>query len=370
MTATGLGLAGTDAANYTVNSMATTIADIARLAIVGTVMAGNKVYDGTTAATITTRTLTGVLTGDIVNYVGGTAVFSDPNAGPGKTVAATGLGLAGTDAANYSVNSTAAAIADIARRALTVAANPGQTKVYGDVDPALTYTVTSGSLVAGDAFAGMQSRDGGENVGGYAINRNTLTAGPNYDLTYVSSLFSITPATLTYLAKPVTLQRGAALPEFTGSVEGFKRDDTLALATTGTLAFATTVVNSSQLGMFPIDGSGLTANLGNYVFVQDPANATALAVQPRNVTELAEFDGAIATALQTDGACTRAHGGNRAADGDDIARCHMRTRASQHESAATFSGRASQQRVVTPIADTAFSREGAGIRLPTGTTGE
>ena len=76
MTATGLGLAGADAGNYTVNTTATTTADITALAITGSVTAANKTYDGNTAATITSRTLTGVIGGDTVSYVGGTATFA------------------------------------------------------------------------------------------------------------------------------------------------------------------------------------------------------------------------------------------------------------------------------------------------------
>ncbi len=61
VTATGLGLSGADAANYTVNGTATTTADIDPLAIVGSVTAANKVYDGTVAATLAGATLAGVI---------------------------------------------------------------------------------------------------------------------------------------------------------------------------------------------------------------------------------------------------------------------------------------------------------------------
>jgi filamentous hemagglutinin family protein len=113
VTATGLGLSGADAGNYTVNTTATTTADISALTILGSVTAADKAYDATTAATITSRTLSGVLDGDVVSYVGGTANFSDKNVGLTKLVTATGLGLSGTDAGNYAVNSVATTTADI-----------------------------------------------------------------------------------------------------------------------------------------------------------------------------------------------------------------------------------------------------------------
>ncbi len=68
VTATGLALAGTDAGNYTVNTSAATSADITPLAITGSVTANDKVYDGTTAATLSGATLSGVIAGDIVTY--------------------------------------------------------------------------------------------------------------------------------------------------------------------------------------------------------------------------------------------------------------------------------------------------------------
>src|SRR5256714_6073334 len=68
------------------------------------ITASNKVYDGTTTATIQTRTLTGVIGIDDVSLTGGTATFADPNAGTGKTVTATGLGLSGSAAGNYSLS--------------------------------------------------------------------------------------------------------------------------------------------------------------------------------------------------------------------------------------------------------------------------
>jgi hypothetical protein len=83
------------------------------LAITGSVTVSGKTYDGTTTATITTRTLSGVLANDMVSYAGGTATFSDSNAGPGKTVAVAGLYLAGSDAGNYTVNSTVTTTATI-----------------------------------------------------------------------------------------------------------------------------------------------------------------------------------------------------------------------------------------------------------------
>src|SRR5262249_13351437 len=101
--------------NYRDNNSAPTSFTIGQVPLSGSITAANKVYDGTVAATITSRTLTGVLPEDVdnVSYVGGTATFADPDVGTGKTAAPTGLSLSGPAAGNSSVNATATTTADI-----------------------------------------------------------------------------------------------------------------------------------------------------------------------------------------------------------------------------------------------------------------
>jgi len=172
-------------------------------------------------------------------------------------------------------------------RPVTVAADAGQGKVYGDPDPpAYAYTITGGpgttgsAIVAGDVVNGALARAGGENAGAYAIAQGTLAVAPaiDYAVTYVGRDFTVTPATLTYVADPVSVPAFAALPTFTGTVTGFKGADNLGNATTGTIAFASTVPNAFVPGVYPIWGAGLTANNGNYAFAQAPGNATAFEV--------------------------------------------------------------------------------------------
>lgn len=83
------------------------------LAIVGSITAADKTFDATTAATISSRTLTGVVGADVVSYTGGTATFDTAVEGAGKTVTGTGLGLSGADAGNYTVNPVAITTATI-----------------------------------------------------------------------------------------------------------------------------------------------------------------------------------------------------------------------------------------------------------------
>src|SRR5207244_1391915 len=117
----------------------------------GSITASGKTYDGTTAATIATRSLSGVLGSDDVTLSGGTATFASKTVGTAKTVTATGLSLTGSDTGNYQLSSTTATtLADIAARPLTVSAT-GVNRTY---DGSNSVTVTlSDNRVAGDSLS-------------------------------------------------------------------------------------------------------------------------------------------------------------------------------------------------------------------------
>jgi glucuronoarabinoxylan endo-1,4-beta-xylanase len=91
---------------------------------------------------------------------------------------------------------------------------------------------------------------------------------------------TVSQATLTYTANAANMIYGSAVPGLGGSVGGFVGSDTQANATTGTLTFTTPATSSSSVGSYAINGSGLTANNGNYTFVQAAGNATALGILP------------------------------------------------------------------------------------------
>ncbi|WP_106790864.1 MBG domain-containing protein [Aquimarina sp. Aq78] len=81
----------------------------------------------------------------------------------------------------------------IGQRAIEITAD-AKSKTYGDIDPAFTYQITSGSLVGSDAFTGNLTRVAGETIGTYAINQGDLALDSNYNITYISDNFSIAPA--------------------------------------------------------------------------------------------------------------------------------------------------------------------------------
>jgi len=134
-----LALDGADAGNYDISGSGQTqaSADITpkSLSVSGTVVA-DKVYDGTTAATLSGGTLVGV-------------VGSDSHAGSGKTVT---LSLDGADARNYVVSGAGQTqvTADIAPRPVTF---------QGAISPSKTYDGTTAITVSGGTLVGVVDGD-------------------------------------------------------------------------------------------------------------------------------------------------------------------------------------------------------------------
>jgi hypothetical protein len=93
-----------------------------------------------------------------------------------------------------------------------------------------------------------------------------------------ANIGAITPATLTYTAASASRPAGTDNPAFTGLVTGFVNNETLATATSGTALFTSPADAASAAGRYAIDGSGLTANHGNYVLMQAAGNTSALTV--------------------------------------------------------------------------------------------
>src|SRR5207302_4687031 len=135
-----------------------------------------------------------------------------------------------------------------------------KTKVYGSTDPALTYQVTTGSLVTGDVFTGALTRAAGQNVGSYAIQQGTLALGSNYTLSYAGANLTITAKPLTVTADAKTKTYGATVPSLTYQVTGLVNGDTSA-SFTG--ALATSAITSSGVGDYAIT-QGTLAATGNY----------------------------------------------------------------------------------------------------------
>ena len=296
VTATGLTLSGAQAYDYQLAAITgAAIGTITPAPLTVTdITANNKVYDGTTAATLSgTPGLSGVFSGDVVNVSASatTGTFAQSNVANGIAVTATpgDYAISGTDAGNYTLSQPTGLSADITPATLTYVATPNS-RIYGAANPPLAGSVTGfvdgqtqASATTGTlAFATPATV--ASNVGQYASNGAGLTAN-NGNYVFVqaaanATAFTITPATLTYVADPVSQSYGTPIPALTGTVTGFVNGDTIGSATTGTLAFTTSATVLSNVGTYAITGAGLTANNGNYVFAQAPTNATAFTITP------------------------------------------------------------------------------------------
>ena len=273
----------------------------------GTLTAGSNyalTYQGANL-TVTTRAIT-------VAADAQSRVYGDAN--PALTYAVGGRGLANGDTLSGAMATSAVATTGIGQYAitqgslaasanytltyaganLTVTARPisvaadALSRLYGDTNPALTYTVGGRGLVNGDTLAGglATAATQASNVGQYAIEQGTLGAGANYALAFTGANLAVTPATLTYAADAKTRVYGDASPMLTGSVTGFRNADAQATTTTGTLAFSTAAAMTSGVGSYAISGSGLSAT--NYIFVQAAGNATALTIVARPISVTAD----------------------------------------------------------------------------------
>ncbi len=90
----GISISGGDAANYHLtNTSDTTAANITQRDLTVAAHGVNKVYDGTTAATVTLTT--NAVSGDAVTAAYTTAVFDNKNVGTAKIVNVGGISISG-----------------------------------------------------------------------------------------------------------------------------------------------------------------------------------------------------------------------------------------------------------------------------------
>ncbi|MBP5366277.1 MAG: hypothetical protein J6Y82_10225 [Bacteroidales bacterium] len=122
---------------------------------------------------------------------------------------------------NYNISYTKANLT-INQRPLTIAAETKE-KTYGENDPAFTYT--SSGLVGEDVISGTLERAAGNNVGSYAINQGSLTAGDNYNISYSGANLTINKKELIVAAEDKQKLKGEDDPELTFTATGFAYDE-------------------------------------------------------------------------------------------------------------------------------------------------
>jgi formylglycine-generating enzyme required for sulfatase activity len=156
VTFSGYSLDGVDAENYSLSAQpASVTANITAKSVTITgLSASNKVYDGTTTATVSgTATINGKISTDTVTVSAGTAAFANASVGNNKTVTFSGYSLTSTDAGNYSLSAQPASVtAGIAVKSVTITGLSAANKVYdGTTTATVTGTAVISGLVGGDA---------------------------------------------------------------------------------------------------------------------------------------------------------------------------------------------------------------------------
>ena len=174
VTANGFSISGTEASNYILQPISGLAASITPKGLtISGVSAVDKVYDGTTADTLSgTGTLNGVLGSDNVTLVssGAGGTFSTANVGNNLSVSISGFTLGGAQAGNYTVAQPGGLTASITPRQLTATITGSPTKVYDGSN--------SATLTAGDyTLTGFVSGQGASIPQSATANYTTPHAG-------------------------------------------------------------------------------------------------------------------------------------------------------------------------------------------------
>ena len=172
VTISGLLVSGTNAANYAFTQPSGT-ATIAPASLTVTAKGVNKIYDGTTNATVTLAD--NRLAGDAVADAFGSASFASASVGTNKLIFVSGLAVTGADAGNYVLqNTNATTAANITAAKLFVIAD-SLARPFGVTNPPLTFS-----------FVGFVNSETVANVSGNPVlitTAKTKSAPGNFPIT-------------------------------------------------------------------------------------------------------------------------------------------------------------------------------------------
>jgi hypothetical protein len=207
---TDIAISGADAGNYSVNSSTGTFANITRANLSVNITGVNRVYDGTTHATVSLSSTP--LNGDDVQLQYVSANFADKNVGTGKSVSVSGINALGADAGNYAIGSTGTTTANITPATLTVTATGGVKTFDGSAIAPVTFT---DNRIAGDDLTVVATNAayadpnvgtgkpvsiqgiviaGGADAGNYVLaNTSTSTSGSILGQTSVAETWALPP---------------------------------------------------------------------------------------------------------------------------------------------------------------------------------
>jgi hypothetical protein len=241
---------GNAGANYSISFISGPGTIIPRsLQITG--IAANKTYDGNTSATVTLAD--NRLPGDNLTEAYSSAAFADKNVGTARLVTIDNITLSGSDALNYSFNSTASATADITPALLSLTAN-NTNRIYGQTLSFSGKEFTAVGLLGSDTVDMVSLSSAGAPATAPVAGSpfNILIAGAigpgltNYNISYHDGLLSVGKAALAVSAFNTNRPAGMPNPPFNGLVTGLQNSENLPLS------FACSATNSSPPGRYDI----------------------------------------------------------------------------------------------------------------------
>ncbi len=205
-------------------------------------------------------TYSGFVLDQDASVLGGSLTTTATQASDAGIYAISGAGLT---SGNYAITSVDGTLT-VDKAALTVTAHVGN-RTYGAANPTLGATYSGFVLgQAADVLGGTlevttaatQSSD----VGIYGTTASGLTSG-NYAITYVDGALTVDKAALTVTATDASRTYGAANPTLGATYAGFVLGQDASVLG-GSLGLTTAATQSSNVGAYAINASGLTS--GNY----------------------------------------------------------------------------------------------------------
>lgn len=311
---------------------------VGKKTLTATFRADNKLYDGTTEATVH-GTLNGAVSGDDVTLTGYTGAFANASVGTSKTVTITGAALSGGDAGYYTLAAPTDPTADITALAVswndlvfdvdTTKTYDGTTKVYKDgaevaanqqiggyvswaagstlpsevktaIEGALTFTFTYDHKNASVSAADPATR----------INVTVNGTVANLDVSALTAGTAIMPAVITPktitvgvadLSAPSTTMGGSPGVTVNGSVTDNVRLESGDTKVDFTVAGAFRDTNTAGsgavdiLGVTPGSSAGITWTDRNYVLTWDGGTETTGNITGGEITKLDITGGGTAT---------------------------------------------------------------------------
>jgi len=258
------------------------------------------VYDGTTTASLSGATLSGVIGGDVVTLGNdSTGTFATQNAGSGIAVT-TAMTIGGADAGNYTLTQPAGITANITPYVLSLSG----TRVYdGSTDANASLFGTAGVLtgvgsetltLSGSGTLSSKNVSASQSfasLAGLTLTGNGSTLASNYTLVGGTDSVDITPATLTVTGATAAgkVYDGDTTATLSGAtLSGVFAGDAVTLGSDTTGTFATANAGSGIAVTTAMTISG--ADAGNYTIVQPTTLAANITPFVLNLTGTRVYD--------------------------------------------------------------------------------